>query len=117
ESSLRSEPEGRPRRPKNKTLNHGDTERTEIHGERHLVTTRTGFRKRHAPAFWNALRLRKVAVVAGSCCAPSAIKLSLRHPDRCSPMVFLFPIIFAPRPEGERQPQPGRAVKLRGSPS
>ncbi len=45
----------------------------------------------------DSLKLRKVVVIAGSMGAPSAMQLCLRHPDRCSALILLFPIAFAPR--------------------
>jgi pimeloyl-ACP methyl ester carboxylesterase len=54
----------------------------------------------------DALNLQKVVVLGGSMGAPSAMQLCLRHPDRCSALVLLFPIAFAPRPTNEPPPQP-----------
>ncbi len=42
------------------------------------------------------LKLGRVAVIGGSAGAPSAMQLCLRHPERCSALVLLFPIAFAP---------------------
>jgi 2-hydroxy-6-oxonona-2,4-dienedioate hydrolase len=44
----------------------------------------------------DALKLGRVAVIGGSAGAPSAMQLCLRHPERCSALVLLFPIAFAP---------------------
>lgn len=44
----------------------------------------------------DALGLQKVVVVGGSMGAPSAMQLCLRHPERCSALVLLFPIAFEP---------------------
>jgi len=49
----------------------------------------------------DALNLPKVVVIGGSMGAPSAMQLCLRHPDRCSALILLFPIAFAPRPANE----------------
>jgi pimeloyl-ACP methyl ester carboxylesterase len=49
----------------------------------------------------DALKLQKVVVVGGSMGAPSAMQLCIRHPDRCSALILLFPISFAPRPGNE----------------
>jgi len=38
--------------------------------------------------------------------APSAMQLCLRHPERCSALVLLFPIAFAPRPASDVQQRP-----------
>jgi pimeloyl-ACP methyl ester carboxylesterase len=43
-----------------------------------------------------ALKLSRVSVIGGSAGAPSAMQLCLRHPERCSALVLLFPITFAP---------------------
>jgi len=53
----------------------------------------------------DALNLQKVIVVGGSMGAPSAMQFCLRHPDRCSRLVLLFPIAFAPRPGNEPPPR------------
>jgi 2-hydroxy-6-oxonona-2,4-dienedioate hydrolase len=60
----------------------------------------------------DALGLQKVIVVGGSMGAPSAMQLCLRHPDRCSALVLLFPIAYAPRPEGEPVAQPSGAAQF-----
>ena len=44
----------------------------------------------------DVLKLGRVAVIGGSAGAPSAMQLCLRHPERCSALVLLFPIAFAP---------------------
>jgi len=44
----------------------------------------------------DALKIGRVAVVGGSAGAPSAMQLCLRHSDRCSALVLLFPMAFAP---------------------
>ena len=44
----------------------------------------------------DVLKLGQVAVIGGSAGAPSAMQLCLRHPERCSALVLLFPIAFAP---------------------
>lgn len=54
----------------------------------------------------DALNLQKVVVIAGSMGAPSAMQLCIRHPERCSALILLFPIAFAPRPTNEPPPQP-----------
>jgi pimeloyl-ACP methyl ester carboxylesterase len=54
----------------------------------------------------DTLNLQKVVVVGGSMGAPSAMQLCLRHPDRCSALVLLFPIAFAPRPANQPPPVP-----------
>jgi pimeloyl-ACP methyl ester carboxylesterase len=54
----------------------------------------------------DALNLQKVVVIGGSMGAPSAMQLCLRHPDRCSALILLFPIAFAPHPANEPPPQP-----------
>jgi len=58
------------------------------------------------------LKLQRVAVVGGSAGAPSAMQLCLRHPERCSALVLLFPIAFAPSPAGEAPPKPSALLLL-----
>jgi 2-hydroxy-6-oxonona-2,4-dienedioate hydrolase len=53
----------------------------------------------------DALKVQKAVVVGGSMGAPSAMQFCIRHPDRCSALVLLFPIAYAPRP-GNEQPRP-----------
>lgn len=43
-----------------------------------------------------ALNIKRTAVIGGSAGAPSAMQLCLRYPERCSPLVLLFPMAFAP---------------------
>jgi pimeloyl-ACP methyl ester carboxylesterase len=43
-----------------------------------------------------ALKVERAAVIGGSAGAPSAMQLCLRHPERCSALVLLFPMAFAP---------------------
>jgi 2-hydroxy-6-oxonona-2,4-dienedioate hydrolase len=54
----------------------------------------------------DALNLQKVVVIGGSMGAPSAMQLSIRHPQRCSALILLFPIAFAPHPANEPPPKP-----------
>jgi pimeloyl-ACP methyl ester carboxylesterase len=54
----------------------------------------------------DALGLRTVSVIGGSAGAPSSMQLCLRHPDRCSSMVLLFPLAYFPRPADKPQQQP-----------
>ncbi len=49
----------------------------------------------------DALHLPRVAVAGGSMGSPSAMQFCLRHPERCSALVLLFPIAYAPRPAGQ----------------
>ena len=60
----------------------------------------------------DALTVRRVVVIGGSMGAPSAMQFCLRHPDRCSALVLLFPIAFAPRPANEPAPRPSAFAKL-----
>jgi 2-hydroxy-6-oxonona-2,4-dienedioate hydrolase len=60
----------------------------------------------------DALNLPRVAVVGGSMGAPSAMQLCLRHPERCSAMVLLFPIAFAPRAPGELLQEPSALAQF-----
>ena len=56
----------------------------------------------------DVLKIEKVIVVGGSMGAPSAMQLCLRHPDRCTALILLFPIAFAPRPANEPPPHPSK---------
>lgn len=47
-------------------------------------------------ALLDALKLDRVAVIGASAGGPSAMQLCLRHPERCSALVLLFPLAFAP---------------------
>jgi len=60
----------------------------------------------------DALHLQKVIVAGGSMGAPSAMQFCIRHPDRCSALILLFPIAFAPRPPGEPPPIPSPAAQF-----
>ncbi len=60
----------------------------------------------------DALKLERVAVVGGSAGAPSAMQLCLRHPERCSAMVLLFPLTYAPRAAGQAQQKPSALTQL-----
>ncbi|MGA3093101.1 MAG: alpha/beta hydrolase [Terriglobales bacterium] len=60
----------------------------------------------------DALNLQKVVVIGGSMGAPSAMQLCIRHPERCSALVLLFPIAFAPRPANQPPPQPSALAKF-----
>ena len=63
----------------------------------------------------DALKLSRVAVMGGSAGAPSAMQLCLRHPERCTALVLLFPLAFAP---GRAQPSGASdGVRLAGQPS
>ena len=44
----------------------------------------------------DALNIGRLAVIGGSAGAPSAMQLCLRHRERCSALVLLFPMAFAP---------------------
>jgi pimeloyl-ACP methyl ester carboxylesterase len=54
----------------------------------------------------DALGVKQAAVIGGSAGAPSAIQLALRHPERCSALVLLFPMTWAPRPAGAGPSKP-----------
>lgn len=44
----------------------------------------------------DAIKIDRLPVIGGSAGAPSAMQLCLRHPERCSALVLLFPMAFAP---------------------
>jgi 2-hydroxy-6-oxonona-2,4-dienedioate hydrolase len=54
----------------------------------------------------DALNLPKVVVIGGSMGAPSVMQLCIRHPQRCSALILLFPIAFSPHPVNEPPPKP-----------
>ena len=60
----------------------------------------------------DALNLPRVAVAGGSMGAPSAMQLCLRHPERCSALILLFPIAFAPHPPSDLQQKPSALTQL-----
>ncbi|HXY50287.1 MAG TPA: alpha/beta hydrolase [Terriglobales bacterium] len=60
----------------------------------------------------DALNQQKVVVLGGSMGAPSAMQLCLRHPDRCSALILLFPITFAPRRSSEPPPRPSATAQF-----
>ena len=60
----------------------------------------------------DVLKLQKVVVVGGSMGAPSAMQLCLRHPERCTALILLFPITFAPHPSSEPRPHPSRPEQI-----
>ena len=51
----------------------------------------------------DALGIARVAVVAASAGAPSALQFVLRHPERCRALVLLVPAAYAPRPGVRRR--------------
>jgi 2-hydroxy-6-oxonona-2,4-dienedioate hydrolase len=54
----------------------------------------------------DTLGVKQVAVLGGSAGAPSAMQLALRHPERCSALVLLFPMAWTPRPAGVGSAEP-----------
>jgi pimeloyl-ACP methyl ester carboxylesterase len=66
-------------------------------------------------ALLDVLKLDRVAVIGGSAGGPSAMQLCLRHSERCSALVLLFPLAFAPGPA--QQGQAPDSVRLAGQPS
>jgi 2-hydroxy-6-oxonona-2,4-dienedioate hydrolase len=44
----------------------------------------------------DALNIQRVVAIGGSAGAPSAMQFCLRHSERCSALVLLFPMAFAP---------------------
>jgi pimeloyl-ACP methyl ester carboxylesterase len=54
----------------------------------------------------DALGLQRVVVIGGSAGAPSSMQLCLRHPERCSSMVLLFPSAYFPHRADEPQRLP-----------
>jgi pimeloyl-ACP methyl ester carboxylesterase len=66
-------------------------------------------------ALLDVLKLDRVAVIGGSAGGPSAMQLCLRHPERCSALVLLFPLAFAPG--SPQQTRVSDRVRLAGKPS
>jgi pimeloyl-ACP methyl ester carboxylesterase len=60
----------------------------------------------------DALNLPRVMVMGGSMGAPSAMQFCFRHPERCSALVLLVPIAFAPRPANQPPPQPSALAQF-----
>lgn len=58
----------------------------------------------------DALRIGRAHVIGASAGAPSAMQFGLRHPDKCASLVLLFPLAYAPRPEGAAVPTPSAFV-------
>jgi pimeloyl-ACP methyl ester carboxylesterase len=56
----------------------------------------------------DALEVDKVAVVAFSAGAPSAMQFCLRHPGRCSALVLVVPLAYSPGAEGLAAEEPSR---------
>lgn len=54
----------------------------------------------------DALQLDKVAVVAVSAGAPSAMQLCLRHPNRCTAMVLVVPLVYSETAAGSPPEKP-----------
>jgi pimeloyl-ACP methyl ester carboxylesterase len=66
-------------------------------------------------ALLDVLKLDRVAVIGASAGGPSAMQLCLRHPEKCSALVLLFPLAYAPAPA--RQNHSSAGVRLAGQPS
>lgn len=60
----------------------------------------------------DALNLHRVVVIGGSMGAPSAMQLCIRHSERCSALILLFPIAFAPRSTNEPPPKPSAFARF-----
>jgi 2-hydroxy-6-oxonona-2,4-dienedioate hydrolase len=54
----------------------------------------------------DALQIGHAAILGASAGAPSAMQLALRHPQRCSALVLVVPVAFAPHPDA-RAPRAG----------
>jgi pimeloyl-ACP methyl ester carboxylesterase len=66
-------------------------------------------------ALLDVLKLDRVAVIGASAGGPSAMQFCLRHPERCSALVLLFPLAFAPG--SPQQTRVSDRVRLAGKPS
>jgi pimeloyl-ACP methyl ester carboxylesterase len=60
----------------------------------------------------DALNVPRAVIVGGSMGTPSAMQLCLRHPDRCSALILLFPIAYAPRAANEPPLQPSALAQF-----
>jgi 2-hydroxy-6-oxonona-2,4-dienedioate hydrolase len=60
----------------------------------------------------DAINLPKVIVLGGSVGAPSTMQLCLRHPGRCSAIVLVVPLAFAPQPEAAPRPRASAVTQL-----
>ena len=63
----------------------------------------------------NALGIKRLIAIGGSAGAPSVMQLCLRHPARCSGMVLVVPLAFAPQAQGTTQQEssPGNPTVIR----
>jgi pimeloyl-ACP methyl ester carboxylesterase len=52
-------------------------------------------------ALLDALNIERAAVVGASAGGPSSMQFALRHPQRCTALVLIVPMAYAPRPAGE----------------
>jgi pimeloyl-ACP methyl ester carboxylesterase len=59
----------------------------------------------------DALSIPQVAMVGASAGAPSSLQFALRHPQRCSALVLIVPVTFAPRAHAG-VPKAGAATEL-----
>jgi pimeloyl-ACP methyl ester carboxylesterase len=62
----------------------------------------------------DALQLERVPVIAVSAGAPSAMQLCLTHPERCSALVLIVPLAFAPQDETNAARSRVRGAVLNG---
>lgn len=98
------------------------------HGFRVIAPSRFGYLRTPVPAdaspmaqadahaaLLDVLKLDRVAVIGASAGGPSAMQLCLRHPERCSGLVLLFPLAFAPG--SPQQTRVADRVRLAGKPS
>jgi 2-hydroxy-6-oxonona-2,4-dienedioate hydrolase len=79
-------------------------------GFRVVTTSRFGYLRTPRPAdaspaaqadahacLLDALQIKRAAIVGVSAGAPSSMQFALRHPDRCTALVLLVPLAYAPR--------------------
>ena len=52
----------------------------------------------------DALGIRRAAVMGGSAGAPSALEMTLRHPDRVSALILLVPLAYKPPTQADSAP-------------
>lgn len=60
----------------------------------------------------DSLRIAKATIIGASAGAPSALQFAIRHPDRCSGLILLVPLTWAPGDIPASIHRPARAAEL-----
>lgn len=87
------------------------------HGIRVIAMSRFGYLRTPMPAdasaaaqadahvcLLDALGIGRAAVMGGSACAPSALQMAIRHPDRVSALILLVPLAYKPPSQADSAP-------------